>query len=686
MKRIYIGLLLLTPVLSMAQVKIDRKKAPKPAPAPKIQIPDPATFTLANGLKVFVVQNTKLPRVSATLTIDRQPFVEGEKSGLTSLAGSLLTRGTQAKSKAELDEAIDFLGASLSGSSTSLSVSSLTKNFSQVIELMAEVAFNPAFSADELEKIRKQMLTGLQQAKDDPGAISTNVVNKLVYGKDHPYGDIETEATVKAVTLADIKSYFNTYWKPNIAYLVFVGDITPTDAKTLAEKYFSNWKSGQVQTKTYTQPKAPVKTYIAVVDRPASVQSMIKLITPIDLKPGSTNAIPSSVMNELLGSSSGRLFANLREKYGFTYGAYSSTSANKLVGSFSASASVRTEKTDSAIGQFLYEFNRLRTEPIGAKEVSQMKNSLSGDFARSLEQPSTIANFALNIARYNLPKDYYSNYLTNLSKVAPADVQKMANTYVLPNNLHIVIVGNAKSITGLEKYGEVKYFDIYGNEIVKPTEKKVDPSVTVESVIQKAIDAIGGAKAISAIKDITLTGTASVAGNELNVTQKVIVGSGYLSLLEVQGMTLQKEQLRNGEYAKTLQGASQPIDDKAKEELNEKAAFFTELYMKDKGYKFTLNGIETLDGKDAYVVEVKTPAGRTITNYYDVAKGWKVKTSIVRETPMGNSTIQIYIRDYDERKDVKIPVKLTYDLGRFTQDINFKDVKVNTGLTADDLK
>jgi len=686
MKKIYIGLLLLTPLLAMAQVKIDRKKAPKPAPAPKIQIADPATFTLENGLKVFVVQNTKLPRVSATLTIDRQPFVEGDKSGLTSLAGSLLTRGTQAKSKAELDEAIDFLGASLSGSSTSLSVSSLKKNFSQVMELMAEVTFNPAFSADELEKVRKQMLTGLQQAKDNPNTISGNVVNKLVYGKDHPYGDIETEATVKAVTLSDIKDYFSTYWKPNIAYLVFVGDITPAEAKTLADKYFSNWKSGDVATKTYSQPKAPAKTYIAVVDRPASVQSVIRLVTPIDLKPGSANAIPSSVMNELLGSSSGRLFANLREKYGFTYGAYSSTSADKLVGSFSASASVRTEKTDSAIGQFLYEFNRLRTQPITAKEVAQMKNSLSGDFARSLERPSTIANFALNIARYDLPKDYYRNYLTNLSKVTPADVQKMANTYVLPDNLHIVIVGNAKDIKGLEKYGEVKYFDIYGNEIAKPTEKKVDPSVTVESVIQKAIDAVGGEKAIRAIKDISLNGTASAAGNELNITQKVIIGSGYLNTLEVQGMVLQKELLKNGEYSRTAQGVSQLIDENAKEELNEKAAFFTELYMREKGYTFVLKGIESLDGRDAYAVEIKTPAGRKLTNYYDVAKGWKVKTTIVRETPAGTITNHVIIRDYDERSDVKIPVKLTYDLGRIVLDVNMKDVKVNTGLTADDLK
>lgn len=686
MKRIYIILLLLAPVVGSAQVKIDRTKAPKPAPAPKIQIPDPASFTLANGLKIFVVQNTKLPRVSATLTIDRDPVLEGDKAGLVSLAGGLLTRGTQSKTKAELDEAVDFLGADLSGSATSVYVSSLKKNFPKLMDLMAEVVLHPSLSADELEKLRKQALTGLQSAKDNPNAISANVVNRLVYGKDHPYGEIETETTVKNVTIDDIKKYYATYWKPNIAYLVFVGDITPAEAKALAEKYFSSWKRGDVPKATFPRPKAPAKTYIAVVDRPSSVQSIIKLVAPIELKPGSPNAIPSSVMNEVLGSSSGRLFANLREKHGFTYGAYSRTGPDKLVGEFNANASVRTEKTDSAIAQFLYEFNRIRTEPIPAEEVSRMKNYLSGSFARSLEQPSTIAGFALNIARYNLPKDYYRNYLTNLANVKATDVQRMANTYVLPGNLHIVVVGNAKAITGLEKYGEVKYFDIYGNEIAKPSDKKLDPSVTVESVIQKAIDAMGGMKAISEIKDISLSGTATIMGNELSVSQKFIVPSGYSSEISMQGMTIQKETLNNGEYSRVAQGASQPLDDKAKEEINEKAAFFSEVYMKEKGYTFTLKGIESVDGKDAYVVEVKSPLGRMFTNYYDVKKGLKLKTSSVRETPMGTTTVQVYFRDYDEKKDVKIPVKISYDLGRFTQDIDIKDVKINSGLKAEDLK
>ncbi|HEX8316380.1 MAG TPA: pitrilysin family protein, partial [Flavisolibacter sp.] len=443
MKKSIIFLAALLPLSLLAQV--DRSKAPQPAAAPQIKIGTPATSTLPNGLKIFVVQNTKLPRVSATLSFNQDGIVEGDKTGLTSMAGALMRRGTTKMTKAQLDEEIDFLGGNISTSAFGASASSLRTNFPKIIALMSDVVLRPSLPSSELEKIRKQNMSALQANKDDPGAIADNVVNRLMYGKDHPYGDIETEETLMNVKLEDVKNFFNTYWKPNNAYLVFVGDITPADATKLATQYFGSWKSGTVPKPTYKTPVAPAKTYVAVVDRPASVQSIITFASPVELKPGAPDAIRASVMNNILGGGfSGRLFANLREKYGFTYGAYSNLTNDRLIGNFQAEASVRNEKTDSAIGQFLYEFNRLRTEALPADEVSRMKNYLSGSFARSLESPATIANFALNIARYNLPADYYQNYLKNLGAVTSQDVQAMAAKYVNPTNMHIVIVGNAK--------------------------------------------------------------------------------------------------------------------------------------------------------------------------------------------------------------------------------------------------
>lgn len=449
---------------------VDRSKAPQPFPAPEIKIPDPATFTLANGLKVFVVQNTKLPRVSATLTVDRDPVMEGNKAGLLGMAGTLLRRGTSTMNKLELDEEIDFLGANINTSSAGAAASSLKANFPRVMSLLADIIFRPALPVDELEKIRKQQLAGLKSAMNNPAAISGNVTNGVMYGKTHPYGIIRTEETINNVSVDDIKTYINTYWKPNISYLIFVGDITVAEAKKLSEDHFGKWAKGEVPKSNHAFAQRADKNYIAMVDRPSSVQSVITLAHTAEIKPGTPDAIPASVMSNILGGGfSSRLMQNLREKYGFTYGASGSLSPDKYIGSFTANASVRNEKTDSAIGQFLAELNRIRTDVANETEVARMKNNMAGGFARSLENPATIANFALNVARYNLPKNYYRDYLKNLANVTPQQVQLMARKYVLPDNMHIVVVGNAKQVSpGLEKYGPVKYFDVYGNETAAP--------------------------------------------------------------------------------------------------------------------------------------------------------------------------------------------------------------------------
>ncbi len=687
MKKIFLYTLFILPLALMAQV--DRTKAPKPTAAPTITIGEPATFTLANGLKVFVVQNTKLPRVSATLTIDREAVLEGNKAGMVSMAGELLRRGTTTMKKVELDEAIDYLGASISTSARSVSGSSLTSNFTKVIGLMADITLHPSFPADELEKIRKQTLSGLAQAKEDPTTIARNVTAKLVYGKGHPYGEIENETSVKAVTVDDIKKYYTTYWKPNIAYLIFVGDITVADAKKLAETNFGKWAKGIVPTPTYKMPQAPAKTFIAIVDRPSSVQSTINIVSPFMLKPGAIDAIAADVTASLLGGgASSRLFLNLREKYGFTYGAYSSISEDRLVGNFTANAAVRNEKTDSAIGQFLYEFKRLRNELATTNEVSLIKNEGSGAFARSLENPGTIAGFALNVAVYHLPKDYYQNYLKNLALVDAAKVKAMANKYVPINNLAIVIVGNAKEIAkGLEKYGTVKYFDIDGNEKAAPVTKAVAADVTAESILQKAANAMASDATIAATKDMEMIGTASVMGQSLGFNQKFVFPNNYLQVMTVQGMTMAKQLLKNGTYAQNQQGQDVPLKADDKEKMDEDGSYFTEAYLlKQKGYTFTIKGIEQVDGKDANIVAIKSPKGRTFTNYYDVTSGLLVKNSFTADSPQGKAVVTTYSSGYKAFNGVQVATKIIIDYGQFKINLDITDVKINQGLKVDDLK
>ena len=679
--------LLFAATLATAQ-EVDRTAPPKPGPAPVIKIGDPEAFTLPNGLKVYVVTNRKLPQVSATLTIDRDPILEGSKAGVVNLAGQLMRSGTTKMNKVQLDEAIDFLGGSISSGSTFVAGNSLTPNFTKLFALMADVALRPAMNATELEKIRVQTLSGLKQQLENPDAISANVSSMLLYGKNHPYGEIETEASVKSIGVADVKKYYATYWKPNIAYLVFVGDITLAQAKTLATQYFGAWAKGNVPASQHPVVLPPAKTYIAIVDRPSSVQSVINISTPVNLKPGAEDAIAASLTNTILGGGfSSRLNQNLREKNAFTYGANSSLQNDKLIGKFEAGASVRTEKTDSAVGQFMYELNRIGNSAPADSEVTSLKNYMSGGFARRLENPATIASYALNVARFNLPKDYYRNYLTTLYGTSPQQVQSVGNKYISSQPMLVTIVGNAKAMGDLSKYGEVKYFDALGNPVAAPVVKKVDGGLTSEAILKKAATAVGSDEAVAAVKDISLAGNVEVMGQKVDYAQKHILPGSYSAKLLMNGMAVMSESKKAEQFEKTMQGQNADIDGAAKDEMSAKASFFEERYMlATPGYKFSLNGIEAIDGKDAYVVAITSPGGKSSTSYYDVATGLKVQdVSQADGGPMGKLTQTTRYLEYKTVEGIMVPVKISVDLGVFKQAITINDVKLNQGLKATDL-
>lgn len=688
MKKIFYSFIFILPLVSLAQ-SIDRSKAPAPGKAPIIQVGDPVKFTLANGLQVFVVKNTKLPQVSATLALDYDGFAEGDKAGVADMAGQLLKRGTVTKSKAVLDEAVEFLGGSLSTSSQSASVSALKTNFPALMSLMSEVVLQPALSSEELEKIRKQVLSGIESNKDDADAIAGNVVKKLVYGANHPYGEIMTTKTVNQVSLSDVKSFLSTYWKPNSAYLVFVGDIEPATAKALAEKSFGAWKKGVVAKQDFAKPAKPAQTYVAIVDRPSSVQSVVTIASSVDLYPGSANAIAGSVMNNILGGGfSGRLFANLREKHAFTYGAYSSLNPSRQIGIFQAEASVRNDKTDSSVQELLREINILRNEQVGDIELSRMKNYLSGGFARSLENPATIANFALNIARNKLPADYYQKYLTNLAAVDATKVKEVAQLFMNTNQMHIVIVGNAKQIAkGLEKYGPVKYFDIEGNEIAAPVEAKADASLTPAVLMDKAIAALGGQAAINSVKDIQYKGKAALMGREIEMIQTKVLPGNAIVTMSMGGMVVSKQALVNGKYSVAQQGMEAPITDDLKESLNETASLHPETIFVKNGYKLKIAGADKIEGADVIDLEVTTPSGKVSHRFYDSKTFLLAKVATTQEVPgRGSVTQQQFFKDYKSIGGVQIANEEILDLGQFKLNVKYSDIKVNQGLRVEDLK
>src|SRR5690606_29194423 len=227
------------------------------------------------------------------------------------------------------------------------------------------VLLNPNFKQEELEKLRTQMISGLETSLNDPESILSNVSSKLVYGENHPYAEITTESTLKNVMLSDINKYYQTYFRPNTAYLAIVGDITLAEAKEKANKYFGKWQKQDVPKVTYPKVPKPEKTTVDFANRDGSVQSVIGITYPIELKPGTDDLIKTRILNEILGGSSqGRLFKNLREDKAWTYGSYSSISPDEEVGRVQLYAKARNIVTDSAISEMLKEMNAIRDNKI----------------------------------------------------------------------------------------------------------------------------------------------------------------------------------------------------------------------------------------------------------------------------------------------------------------------------------
>lgn len=476
MKKIIAFLLLANAFFAYAQ--IDRTQQPKPGPAPAIQLGTPQTFVLQNGLQVLVVENHKLPRVSFSLTIDNPPVLEGDKAGVASLLGSMLGKGSKTIAKDAFYEEVDFLGATLNFSSGGAVARGLSKHSKRIIELLADAALHPNFTEEEFQKEKNILLDNLKTQEKSVPSTARRVEAVLAYGKNHPYGEFVTAETVNNVTLNDVSIFYNNYFVPAKAYLVVIGDIDFTTIKKQITRNFEFWRKSFPPVNPLPKPIDPYFTHINFVDVPNAVQSEISVQNLVELKMDDADYFPALLANRILGGGAqARLFLNLREAKGYTYGAYSSIASDKYAPArFRASASVRNAVTDSAVVAFLDEIHRIRNEQVPESELAAAKAKYVGDFVLALERPETVARYALNIRTENLPDNFYQTYLEKINAVTPAQVQEAARKYFKADNLRIVITGkgsdvaeNLEKLTYNGKKLPIRYFDKYGVPIEKGT-------------------------------------------------------------------------------------------------------------------------------------------------------------------------------------------------------------------------
>jgi len=670
------------PKLSDSTEKLDRSIRPSAGEAKELSIGNYEEFTLANGMKVYVIENHKLPTISYSLRFDIDPIVEGNKAGYLSLTGDLIEAGTKNRTKENLDEEIDFMGANIGAYSSGLYASGLSKYNNKILDILADMTLNPLMPQAELDKKVNENITGLKAGETNADQIMSNVSGIILYGKSHPYGEIMTEATLKNITLQDCKNHYNTYFKPNNALLTIVGDITLAEAKSLVKSKFENWKKAEVPTHSYDFPVLPKTPQVYVIHKEGAVQSNIKISNLVKLKLGDADYEAVKVLNNIYGSGfSGRLFKNLREDKEYTYGAYGGVNSNKLVGNFSSSAKVRNSVTDSAIEQFLFEINRIRTEKVNPEDIRNAKNYIAGTFAQALESPRTIARFAARIAEYKLDKDYYKNYLKRIDAVTTDDLLRVAKKYMTPQNINIIVVGEASEVgEKLARFGTLNYMDKDGNKASAPAKAtKIAAGVTAKTVIENYITAIGGKAKIEAIKNISSEFGMKMQGMDVVIKSTVAQNNKYYLNVSIpaMGMVMQKEVMNGAKGYTESRGKVTPLTaDEIKDYTVEKS-IIQELNYTKHGVKTSLLGTKTINGKSAYEIEVTMPSGAKSKDYFDVESGLKVKSAKTEKTPMGEMTMTSFFENYKEVNGVKFPHTLKQEAGPQKMEMIAKSITAN---------
>jgi predicted Zn-dependent peptidase len=430
----------------------DRSKPPALGPSPALKLPPIQRFKLSNDLPVVLMEKHGVPLVQINLLVKAGTAMDpAGKNGLASMTAAMLDEGAGPRNALQLADAIDFLGANLSAGAgqhtTAIALNTPLSKLDSALALMADVALRPAFAPDELNRQRKERLTTLAQWHDRPGTIASVMFNRSLYGEKHPYGlpALGDEKSLQSFRVEELKNFYSTYFRSNNATLIVVGEATADAILPKLEAAFGKWEAGNVPTATWPGVAQVQKRQVWLVDKPGAEQSEIRL-GRIGVPRLTEDYYALVVMNTILGGSfTSRLNQNLRETHSYSYGAGSDFDFRPLPGPFVAAAAVQTSKTDSALVEFVKELNAI-LQPVSDDELTRGKNYIALSFPQEFQSVGQIANQLAEMVIYDLPDDYFNNYVQRLLAVTKDDVERVAKKYLDPEKVAIIIVGDRAKI------------------------------------------------------------------------------------------------------------------------------------------------------------------------------------------------------------------------------------------------
>jgi zinc protease len=446
-------------------------KAPVSGDTLKVKLPRPQEADLPDGLHLMVLEDRRLPQITFQIIIPGAGgyFDPADKIGLASYTAQLMREGTKTRTSPQISEALETMSASLnigsglSGVSATVSGGSLTEDFPKLMDLAADILLNPAFAAVEWDRLKTRTKAGLVQNRTNPNFLAAERFNRAVFGT-HPAGRVSpTAADLDAITPEALVEFHRTRYVPDLAAIVFAGDISLAEARQIVETRLSGWKKAGVTRFSVTNPPETGAPRVFLVARPGSVQTTLNVGTQ-SISRTDPDYTALTVVNRVLGATMGRLFRHLREEKGYTYGIGSSFSATQYRGSWLASTSVRTEVTEPALTDLLAEIAELRDTPVPAAELADVKRAIVGSFALALENPQQVLSYYVESWQYGLPRDYWDTYPARVMAVTAPQAQAAARKYWAASRLQIVAVGDATKISDiLKKQGDLALYDADGN-------------------------------------------------------------------------------------------------------------------------------------------------------------------------------------------------------------------------------
>ncbi len=669
-----------------AYATIDVTKKPAPGPVAAVRFPNFQTLHLANGLKIFVIEDHEQPTVAFRVQIGVGSIVDpAGKAGAMEMLVDMLTKGTTTRSALDIAQALDSIGASLTtsagGDALYIVLSGLKKYSTSMLTILADILQHPTFPETELAKYKQQAIAGLQHEKTQPFSIANKLARKVIYGKHHPYSQAPTEESINSISAADLRQLHQQYFVPNLLSIAVVGDITPTEVQQWMDSFFGKWEQHSVQLPTVPAPKvAPAGVYF--IERPGSVQSTI-VATALGVPYAHPDYEKLRLAAEMLGSGfGGWFFRTLRETYGYTYTPFAFLTRARYANRFVGAADVRNPVTDSALTVMIDQIVRLGTEGPKEAELYRIKRHSVGSYLMAFESSDFVASLIQRADLFGESFDHLKQFPQRYLHYTPQEVRSVAARYLAATNLRFVVVGDPSVLEKLENFGNIYRYDLDLNPLTDTATAGESISFSINKILDRYERAVGGKEKINQIHTLQAKGSITMASGPRKFSGELLKelkrpDQGHYKL-QLPTFTHEVWVSKDRVWEQAM---NQPVQEKSGAEAEELRRnlllLFPLLDLEQMGYTLQVDGLR--QGK--IVIKAISPSGKTTRYFVDPKSYLITKIERMIDNPNGGTTPVVEeILEYTEVEGVQLPKRTRTRVGPVTITEHIDTYKVNISL------